>query len=266
MTRQFKICICICLICLAISAFTLTNLNQETPLAESSNKSPEKLAYKKPNLNSTSTTIKEIEKIEVTETQTIVATAITEMVTAYRTPDGEIHKLFRNPTQFGGPRVFQVLDDSDPKYVKVSLPIKPNHQQGWILREEVALSTVNYKAEVDLATNSLKVWAGDQILVETKAVTGAPRTPTPLGTFYVRDIIKKSNPNGAYGPYILALSGFSEVLETFAGGLPAIAIHGTNSPGLIGQNRSNGCIRIPNELISILAENVPLGTPVTIVA
>jgi lipoprotein-anchoring transpeptidase ErfK/SrfK len=49
------------------------------------------------------------------------------------------------------------------------------------------------------------------------------------------------------------------------GGLPAIAIHGTNQPGLIGEEVSNGCVGIPNELLEPLAETVPLGTPVSIV-
>ena len=45
-----------------------------------------------------------------------------------------------------------------------------------------------------------------------------------------------------------------------------IAIHGTNRPELIGGAHSNGCIRIPNEVITVLAETVPMGTPVDIVA
>jgi lipoprotein-anchoring transpeptidase ErfK/SrfK len=56
------------------------------------------------------------------------------------------------------------------------------------------------------------------------------------------------------------------VLDMFDGGLPEIAIHGTNQPELMGQARSNGCIRLPNDAIQRLAEVVPLGTPVEIVA
>ncbi len=194
-----------------------------------------------------------------------VATAVGSNVEVSAQPEGAVTKSFPNPTQFGGPRVFHVLDLAHPTHVKVSLPSKPNGQEGWVLREDITLEEIDFKALVDLRNNSLTVWDGDDIIVRTQAVTGKASTPTPLGTFYVRDIIKKPNAGGAYGPYIVALSGFSETLETFAGGLPAIAIHGTNQPGLIGQSRSNGCIRIPNDLITQLAGNVPLGTPVTVV-
>jgi lipoprotein-anchoring transpeptidase ErfK/SrfK len=56
------------------------------------------------------------------------------------------------------------------------------------------------------------------------------------------------------------------VLDSFAGALPAIAIHGTNRPDTMGQERSNGCVRVPNELVELLATDLPLGTPVTIVS
>ena len=214
------------------------------------------------------------EPIEVDETGTalaeesFIATVTTEGVPSYPEPtQGEATSYFKNPTQFGGDRTFLVLDQtSSPDFVKVSLPIMPNGQVGWIPRDAVEITAVNHRALVDLTDDSIKVWAGDSLLVDTKAVTGKPSTPTPVGVFYVRDVIATDNPGGGYGPYILALSGFSEVLETFQGGLPAIAIHGTSNPGLIGGAHSNGCVRIPNDLITLLAETVPLGTPVTIVA
>jgi hypothetical protein len=50
-------------------------------------------------------------------------------------------------------------------------------------------------------------------------------------------------------------------METFGGGVPVIAIDGTNRPGLMGGARSNGCIRIPNETVRFLAKTVPTGHP-----
>ncbi|MEM7323236.1 MAG: L,D-transpeptidase [Actinomycetota bacterium] len=174
---------------------------------------------------------------------------------------------FPNPTQFGGERVFLVVDQtSSPDFVKVSLPVKPNGQEGWLPRTEVELRRVDHRAEINLTDNSVTVWDGDQVIVETKAVTGKPETPTPVGTFYVRDVIGQADPGGDFGPYIVALSGFSEVLDTFNGALPALAIHGTNRPDQIGTERSSGCVRIPNDLITLVATTVPLGTPVTVVA
>jgi hypothetical protein len=180
---------------------------------------------------------------------------------------GAVQHWFPSPTQFGGDRVFLVLDQtSSDDFIKVSLPVMPNGQDGWIARDQVEITKVEHRAMIDLSMHSLTVWDGDGMVTSTKAVTGRPTTPTPLGTFYVRDIVAQDDPDGQFGPYVLALSGFSEVLETFDGGLPALAIHGTDRPDQVGRELSAGCIRIPNDLITMLAESVPLGTPVTVVA
>jgi lipoprotein-anchoring transpeptidase ErfK/SrfK len=53
-------------------------------------------------------------------------------------------------------------------------------------------------------------------------------------------------------------------MELFDGGLPVIAFHGTNNPGIIPSKASNGCIRMPNEVVTQLAELVPAGSVVVI--
>lgn len=197
-----------------------------------------------------------------------VATVVGDGIAARTNPDdGPETHWFPNPTQFGGDRTFLVVDDtSSPDWIKVSLPVMPNGQEGWIPRSAVELSTVSHRAEVNLSDATVTVWDGDEIVSTTQAVTGRTSAPTPLGRFYVRDIIAQPDPDGDYGPWILALSGFSEVLDTFDGGLPALAIHGTDEPEEIGNALSSGCVRVPNDVIELLAETVPLGTPVTVVA
>lgn len=195
-----------------------------------------------------------------------VASAIGAGVATFDAPGStDSRHWFSNPTQFGGPRVFLVIDEV-PGYVQVLLPVRPNGRTGWVPSEQVTVAEVTTRAEVDLAGRMLRVWDGADLTVETPVVIGAGQSPTPEGTFFVRDVIDKADPGGAYGPHILALSGFSEVLDSFQGGEPAIAIHGTNRPELLGQARSNGCVRIPNGIVAQLAAAVPLGTPVTIVA
>jgi len=54
------------------------------------------------------------------------------------------------------------------------------------------------------------------------------------------------------------------VLEQFGTGDGQIALHGTADLGDLGQEVSNGCVRMTNEIISSLATSLPLGTPVTI--
>lgn len=195
-----------------------------------------------------------------------VATAIGDGVPSYSAPNDELPALwfFPSPTQFDGPRVFRVLSATEDFY-EVMIPVRPNGSTGWIPKSDVTLSEVTYRAEVNLTDDSLTVWDGDEVIVQTSAATGKTSTPTPVGEFFVRDVIEKS-PSSAYGSYILGLSGFSETLDSFNGAEPAIAIHGTNRPDQIGEEVSNGCIRIPNELVELLAETVPLGTPVSVVA
>ena len=65
-------------------------------------------------------------------------------------------------------------------------------------------------------------------------------------------------------PSRIGISGHSDVLFEFAGGPGQLAVHGTNDPSKMGQNISNGCVRVPNDVILKIANTVPLGTPVTI--
>ena len=186
-------------------------------------------------------------------------------------PDGESDRLqlefgIYNPTYFGNPLVLMVTDrTADGQWLKVQIPVRPNGTEGWIPAEQAVLSSHFVRAAVNLTDRVVKVWDGDDLIAETGAVIGTANRPTPVGRFFVNDLVEKW-PDSAYGPYVLSLSGFSEVLEKFAGGIPVIAIHGTNQPELIGGALSNGCIRVPNDVVIFLAENVPMGTPVDIYA
>ena len=189
---------------------------------------------------------------------------------AYEEPAGapmELPFLVPNPHQFGGPMSLMVTEGQPgDEWIQVQLPIRPNGQVGWIPAEDYTLTETRVRAEVNLSETHVAVYDGETLIAETQAVIGSPATPTPLGTFYVTAVRKNSPSESFLGPYALALSAFSEVHETFSGGLPVIAIHGTTRPDQVGDARSNGCIRIPNEVITFLAENVPIGAPVIISA
>jgi lipoprotein-anchoring transpeptidase ErfK/SrfK len=133
---------------------------------------------------------------------------------------------------------------------------------------DVDLSQHQFHAELVLSERLFTVWNGYTPVAQTNVVIGTDTTPTPVGAFYIAEIIPAAvagvSANGAYGPFILATNGYSEALERFDGGLPVIAFHGTNAPGLIGSAASNGCVRMPNEVVTLLAETIPPGTPVTI--
>ena len=205
------------------------------------------------------------------ETLMAMAHPSIQSLVAYDEPDGEpIAMPFRvpNPHQFGGPLTLMITEGArDDDWVKVQLPIRPNGQEAWIPTDEYLIRSTLVRAEVSLSETSVKVFDDGQLIAESQAAIGTERTPTPLGTFYVA--AKRRNPPAEWylGSWALVLSGYSETLETFAGGLPVIAIHGTTDPdGELGHSLSNGCVRVPNDVIQFLAEHVPLGAPVIVTA
>ena len=69
-----------------------------------------------------------------------------------------------------------------------------------------------------------------------------------------------------YGPYAYGLSSHSDSLDEFAGGDAEIGIHGNNDASVLGTDATHGCIRMDNDAITMLAKQLPLGTPVTVAA
>ena len=204
--------------------------------------------------------------------RTWVATAkdIVPYLLAYDAPDGQPLALefgVPNPHQFGGPLTLMITDGQPgDDWVEVQLPVRPNGSTGWIDASLYDISATRIRAEVNLGERRVTVYDGEDVVAETEAVIGKQRTPTPLGTFSIA-AKRRNPPSESYlGPWALALSAYSEALDTFNGGVPVIAIHGTTKPEQVGEALSNGCIRIPNDVINFLAENVPLGAPVTISA
>jgi len=68
---------------------------------------------------------------------------------------------------------------------------------------------------------------------------GTSSTPTPRGRFAIAERIEMNNPGNFLGPIVLPITGYSEVLNEFAGGDGRVAIHGTSAPQLIGTSVSH---------------------------
>jgi hypothetical protein len=146
----------------------------------------------------------------------------------------------------------------------VGMAARPNGQEGWVRASDVTVAAHQFHGELTLSDFTLRMWNGDELIAETQVVIGTDSTPTPVGRLYISEKIPQSYAGGAYGPWVLATSAYSEALDLFDGGLPVIAFHGTNNPGLIGSKASNGCIRMPNDVVTMLAETLPAGTPVDV--
>jgi lipoprotein-anchoring transpeptidase ErfK/SrfK len=79
-------------------------------------------------------------------------------------------------------------------------------------------------------------------------------------------LLQAPDPNTVYGPFAYGLSSHSDTLDQFAGGDAEIGIHGNNDPSVLGHDVTHGCVRMDNAAITALAAQLPLGTPVDIVA
>ena len=173
-----------------------------------------------------------------------------------------------NPTHENFPLVVSVIEESpDGEWLHVRFPQRPNGTTGWIRADQVSLWGLPNAIEVSIAERMLRVVSGTSgdVLFEASVAVGADATPTPVGDFFI-DIVNPLGGHPTYGWGQLSVSGFSDVLERFAGGIGQIAIHGWNDPSAMGRNVSNGCIRMNNDDIARVAELAPLGSPVTITA
>lgn len=201
------------------------------------------------------------------------AVSVVDELVVHATPSANAEVIERlSPwSLYGAPRTLLVLDHhldhAGVDWLEALLPVRPNGTTGWIAADDVEIDTTTVEIQVDLDERELTVVDDGRILLQTPVVIGSSATPTPPGLYYITDPVDlRANPSPAYGTYALGLSGFSEVLDSFAGGLPQLAIHGTQAPHLMGQAVSNGCIRVPNDTAVAIAELVAPRTPVHILA
>ena len=196
----------------------------------------------------------------------VVAAAKGKTVAVYASPGGRQTHRLANPDRYGAPRVLLVTGRSGG-WLKALLPVRPNGASGWIRASSVRLLRNDYAVRVERRAHRLTVTRNGQVVTRLRAGVGSARTPTPLGLFYVTETLRIAGPaRDYYGPFALGLSGFSNVLFHFKGGAGQIAIHGTGDPSTVGRNVSSGCIHVSNKDVRVLAELLPLGTPVTIIA
>ena len=166
------------------------------------------------------------------------------------------------------PIVFLVKEPSDEGRLEVYLPVRPNGSSGWVDAADVDISSVSFRIEVGISEHRIRVFDGDEVIVDEPVGVGRDDRPTPGGVYYLKELLQPPEPGGVYGSFAYGLSGFSNVLETFNGGPGVIGIHGTNDSSSVGSDVSSGCIRLQNEVIERLVEEIglPLGTPVEILA
>jgi lipoprotein-anchoring transpeptidase ErfK/SrfK len=198
-----------------------------------------------------------------------VATANGAEVAVYPAPDAaEPLETFPNPYKEETAMVFLVEGtDVSGEWLPVYVPIKPNGSKGFVRAADVSVTPNPYWVRIEQSAHRIVVTNGDEVLIDDKVGLGEAQKDTPNGVYFIRELIENIG-DPVYGPYAYGLSAFTEnedVAERF-GGVGQVGLHGTNDPSSIGQNVSNGCIRVNNDIITELAGILPLGTPVEIVA
>lgn len=203
--------------------------------------------------------------LDLTAGEAVATALVTEgLVAIYANPDDASAAWdLAVPTEFGGLRHFLVIGEAGD-WLEVQVPVRPNGSTGWIHRSAVRLAAVDHSVQIDISERSVVVWNGDEVVLDTTGAVGRASAPTPEGSFYIRDIFEW-NPESVYGPFVLALSSYSETIDQINGGDAVVAIHGTNAPWDLGEAVSLGCIRLDNEAVTLLAQTVGPGTPVHIV-
>ena len=199
-----------------------------------------------------------------TATSSVVAQAIHASISVYRAPAGRSRLMtLSNPTPNGSPRVFLVKKRA-PGWEQVYLPVRPErfHGLGARRRRRALARSVPRRRRPRGA--------------HCHRLPQRPRRPHNGGRRRPRRdadadrhllshrAAEAARPERDARAVRLTLSAFSNVLYSFGGGPGQIGLHGTNTPGLLGQDVSHGCIRLPNATITALARILPLGTPVEI--
>ena len=175
----------------------------------------------------------------------------------------QIKITFQRLDEFNEPRVFRILGESGD-YYNVQVPMRPNESTGYIRKSDVEVTSTDQRILIDLSDRSVVVWNGDEVVLDTTGTIGRPSTPTPTGSFYVRNVFEWYA-DSIYGPYVIPLSAYSESIDQINGGDAVVAIHGTQRPDLVGTAASLGCVRLDNDTLRQLAAIVEPGAPVEVV-
>lgn len=163
--------------------------------------------------------------------------------------------------------VLQSATYKGEKWLRLRLANRPTGSAAWFRRDRMMIRRIPWFVRVKTRTKTVLVYFKGRRARKFRAVVGHPSTPTPrgLGAIYERN--RQPGPEEFIGPWAIALTFTSNVLENYGGGPGRIAIHGRSGESLLdplGTARSHGCIRISNGPVRWIARKVPRGTPIRI--
>ena len=170
-------------------------------------------------------------------------------------------------TEDGFPEVYVLLaerqDAAGASWVRLRLPQRPNNVTGWVRRGVLGpFRVVHTRLVVNSRALRITLFDRGKPRFRARVGMGAPGTPTPKGSFWIREKFHVSG-NPLYGTRAMGTAAYSDVLTDWPGG-GVIGIHGTGEPWLIPGRPSHGCIRIRNRDVERLYRLTPIGTPLLI--
>ena len=117
---------------------------------------------------------------------------------------------------------------------------------------------------VDKSQNILVLKTGEEVFKTYVVSTGAHNS-SPVGTFKI--VNKLTNPSWFKAGAVIAPDSPENILGTRWMGfdISGYGIHGTTEPQTLGQQVTQGCVRMANQEVEELYAIVPVGTEVTIV-
>jgi hypothetical protein len=170
-------------------------------------------------------------------------------------------------TEDGFPEVYVLLASElqadGSTWIRLRLPQRPNNVTGWVRRRTLGqFHLLHTRLVVSSRKLRVTLYERGKRRFRARVGMGAPSTPTPAGSFWIRERFHVSG-NPLYGPRALGTAAYSNALTDWPGG-GVIGLHGTSEPGLIPGRPSHGCIRLKNRDIERLYALTPIGTPLLI--
>jgi lipoprotein-anchoring transpeptidase ErfK/SrfK len=170
-------------------------------------------------------------------------------------------------TEDGFPEVYVLLasrqDAQGATWIQLRLPQRPNNVTGWVRSSTLGpFHLLHTRLVVSRGALRVTLYKRGKRRFRARIGIGAPGTPTPRGSFWIREKFHVSG-NPLYGTRAMGTAAYSDVLTDWPGG-GVIGLHGTDEPGLIPGRPSHGCIRLKNPDIERLYALTPIGTPLVI--
>jgi hypothetical protein len=188
---------------------------------------------------------------------------------AYARPSARSRRVgqLRLLTEDGFPEVYVVLAQQQAAngatWVHLRLPQRPNKVTGWVRRAALGpFQLVQTRLVVSRRTLSITLFDHGRRRFRAPVGMGAPGTPTPTGSFWIREKFHVSG-NSLYGTRAMGTAAYSNVLTDWPGS-SVIGIHGPDQPALIPGRPSHSCMRLRNRDAERLYALTPIGTPLLI--